>query len=368
MATKVTTKKKPVAQAVVAELEKGKTKKVAKYITTGSTLRDLELGGMKGAMGYRVGSIYNIVGDSSSGKTFFAVQSIVANYFKYGDSFKWVYDDAENGFSFDVQHMYGMDKPVISDDMPHSSTVEELYSNVRKFTDSLKSKEIGFYVIDSLDGLTSKATVDRGNERYKKSLDGKEFTDGTYAMDKQKFLSQEFFPDIASRIEGTNVVLVIISQVRDKINASMFEKKQVRSGGRALQFYCRGVEWIATIQKREMEDEASGLRSGMPVLIDNDKLKAPRPYRKCVQILDFSIGVDDIASNIDFLYDLRTDKSRKLRPTKQHKLDWDEMLLQRDDLCQHIYDNELEAELKTRVVAKWEEQEDRLNNTRKARF
>ena len=81
------------------------------------------------------------------------------------------------------------------------------------------------YVVDSLDGLTSKATVDRGDDRYKKFEKGKEFSEGTYAMDKPKFLSQEFFPDIASRIKDTNIVLIFISQVRDKINAGMFEKK-----------------------------------------------------------------------------------------------------------------------------------------------
>lgn len=337
------------------------------YITTGNTIRDLIIGGNKDCFGYKVGNIYNIVSDSGGGKTFCAVQSVVVNHFKLGDKFKWNYDDSEQGFTFDVETMYGMKTPIITEDTLTSATVEELYTNIRKFSSSLKKNEVGMYIVDSLDGLTSKETVERGDERFKKAEAGKEFNDGTYGMAKQKFLSQEFFPDIASRIKDTNIVLVIISQVREKINATMFEKKQVRSGGKALQFYCHTVEWLATVQKRELEDE-SGLRSGIPILIETDKSKTPRPFRKGIVILDYSIGMDDIASNVDYLYDLRTDKTFKLRPTKRDKLKWDDKEFTRDELCDYIYDNELEKELRNRVVNKWEDTESRLNNRRKPRF
>ena len=357
-----------MAKKVIEQLEKGRVKKEAQYITTGSTLRDLIIGGDKDKFGYKVGNIYNIVSDASGGKTALAVHSIAANYYALGDKFVWQYDDAERGATFDLYHMYGIEKPLIEDVNSISNTVEELYNNIRKFSDNLKKDQIGMYVVDSLDGLTSKATVDRGNERYSKFEKGKEFDEGTYAMDKQKFLSQEFFPDIASRIKDTNIVLIFISQVRDKINAGMFEKKQTRAGGRALQFYCHTVEWLAQVQKREMEDDATGLRSGIPILIETEKSKTPRPYRKGVIVYDFSIGVDDIASNVDYLYDLRTDKAYKLRPTKQNKLNWDDKLFERDELCDYIYENELENELKNRVIAKWEENEAKLVNKRKPRF
>lgn len=345
-----------------------KPKEKARYITTGCTLRDLELGGNKDCHGYQVGKIYNLVSDSSGGKTLMAVQSVVANHFLLGDKFKWCYDDAEKGNTFNVEHMYGMTQPLITEDTPSSETVEELYNNIRAFQKKLKPTEIGMYIVDSLDSITSEATIQRGDDRFKKFEAGNMFKEGTYAMDKPKFLSQEFFPDIARRIEGSNIVLLVISQVRDKINATMFEKKQTRAGGRALQFYCHSVEWLAAVQKREMEDAESGLRSGGVVVCETEKSKTPRPYRKVVIIIDFSIGVDDIASNVDYLYNLRTDKSYKLRPTKRDKLEWDEGLYTRDELCDFIYDNQLEAELKKRVIDKWEEAESKMVNRRKARF
>ncbi len=359
---------------IVEQLEKGRPVKTPQYITTGNTLRDLIIGGNKGIMGYEVGNIYNIVGDSSSGKTGIIVHSIVANYFKLGKKLKFCYDDAELGNTFNVKEIYDMDIPLINEDTPRSSTVEDLYINVRKFCETVKSDQIGVYVLDSLDALTSKATVDRGNKRMVKAEKGKELEEGTYAMDKQKFLSQEFFPDISARIKDSNIILIIVSQVRDKINAGLFEKKQTRSGGRALQFYCHTVEWLAQIEKKEMEDE-SGLRSGIPILLQTDKSKTPRPYRKGIIILDYSIGLDNIASNIDYLYDLRTknsdgklSKSYALRPTIKNRIDWDAIMYTRNELCDFIYDNELEAELEKRVIAKWEEAESRLKNRRKPRF
>jgi hypothetical protein len=78
---------------------------------------------------------------------------------------------------------------------------------------------------------------------------------------------------------------------------------------------------------------------------------------------------------VDYLYDLRTKntngertKTYSLRPTKKYKLDWDEELFQRDELCDYIYDNELESELRKRVIDKWEAEQSALKNRRKPRF
>ncbi len=352
---------------VTEQLEKGRPKKKAQYVTTGSTLRDLMVGGGEG-LGYKVGKIYNIVGSSSAGKTFFAVQSIAANYYALGDKFVFNYDDAESGFSFDSKVMYDMDIPFIDENTLISTTVEDLYNNVRKFSESLKKDQIGMYVIDSLDGLSSEEVKERGDERYKKFEKGQEFDAGTMGMGKTRFLSREFFTDISGRIAKKNVVFVIISQVRDNIGAGKYDKKDTRNGGRALDFYCYTVEWIKGVgEKKEMLDDGTGLRYGVPVRSVNEKSKTARPYREAYIILDYSIGVDDIAGNIDYLYDLRTDTG-KLRPTKQNKIDWDGNLFTRDELCDYIYDNDLEEVLRGKVIEKWEKAESKLVNRRKPKF
>lgn len=357
-----------MSKKVVESIKQGRPSKPESiFLTSGNTLRDLMLGGGTG-MGYKCGNIYNVVGSSSAGKTFVALQGIVANHYKLGDTFVWNYDDCEEGFTFDVDAMYGMEVPIIGEDTRRSQTVEDLYVNVRKFSDSLKKDQVGMYIVDSLDALVSKDTVDRGDERVKAHDKEKEFDVGTYGAAKQKFLSSEFFPDVASRIKDTNIVLVIISQVRDKFNAGLYGKKETRSGGRALQFYCHTVEWLSVGDRKEMVTK-SGLRAGVPIASNNnEKSKTKRPARSIYMVLDYSIGIDDIAGNIDFLYDLRTDAMGKLRGTIKKKIEWDGELYSREELCNYIYDNQLEAELKQRVVDKWEERELEVINPRKVRF
>lgn len=358
-------------KTTVEDMEKGRPVKEARYITTGNTLRDLEIGGGEG-MGYKVGKGYNIIAHSSGGKTFLVVQSIVANYYKYGDKFVWNLDIAERGDSFDSTKIYGMDKPFIDEKTLVSETTEDFYNNVRAFGDRLKKGQIGLYALDSLDGITSKEMIDRGNERYDKYKKGKDFDEGTYAMSKPKFLSAEFFPQIMSYIDDKNIVLVIISQLRTKVGASKWEKQTRRAGGDALDYYMHTIEELSTLDKKEMEDEVHERRAGLPIKSTNIKSKTARPFRVANMILDYSIGIDDIAGNVDFLYDLRT-PAGGLRGTKAeaNKLVWGESSGEkytRDKLCDYIYDNELEAELRQRVIDKWEDIEKRLVNRRKPRF
>ena len=46
----------------------------------------------------------------------------------------------QRGATFDLYHMYGIEKPLIEDVNSISNTVEELYNNIRKFSDSLKKR------------------------------------------------------------------------------------------------------------------------------------------------------------------------------------------------------------------------------------
>ena len=64
-------------------LHKEKESKSRICFPTGSDLMDIQVGGGV-TKGYPAGRIINIVGDKSSGKTFMAIEVIVAAYYKYG--------------------------------------------------------------------------------------------------------------------------------------------------------------------------------------------------------------------------------------------------------------------------------------------
>lgn len=395
----------------------GKMKMEQIRFDTGCTLLDLVIGGAKNVFGIPSGRFINIVGDKSAGKTFLSNEIIASAYHKFGSKkFKWVYDDCESGYSFDTQSMYGFE--IMPENPIHSRTVEEAFCNINDFADKLKGDQFGIYVLDSLDGLTSQEQDDRAEERLKAFHNDKTFDKGTYGMGKQKYLSQEFFPQLCSTIENKNVLVIIISQIRENIDMFSFEKYS-RSGGKAMDFYAHSVLWLATAKYITKKDR----KVGVVVKAKTTKSKTPRPFRECFFSFLYDYGLDDIGSNVDYLFDLRTEKGElntkakaiqwngdvgKLtltdlkkfleeyelqekfegsryydgKPTaedifdfvqskKEYKEKFSEKFgesMTRDELIEWIENNNLEEELKQRVIDKWEEFEDSIKSSRKKKY
>jgi len=271
------------------------------YFNTGNTLLDLVVGGAPKVYGYPAGKFINIVGDKSAGKTFLATEMIAFAYHNFDKKkFRWVYDDCEAGYSFDTMAMYGFD---INAYEINSKTVEEAFVNISNFAESLKQGQFGIYVLDSLDGLTSDEQDEQAADRIKAVNAGKSYDKGSYGMGKPKYLSKEFFPQLCSIIQDKNILVVIISQVRENIQPFSFEK-YTRSGGKAMDFYAHTVLWLATLKKINKK----GKPVGVVVKAKTTKSKTPRPFRDCQFSIIFDYGIDNIGSNLDYLYELRTDK------------------------------------------------------------
>jgi RecA/RadA recombinase len=332
------------------------------WIKTGSTLLDLVVGGGRG-LGYPAGKSINVVGDKSAGKTFHNCEVIAAAYHQYGEKLVWCYDDCESGFTFNTQELYGFE--IMAQDIKdrfHSNTVQELYGNIRSFIDSLKKDQFGIYVVDSLDGLSSEELDEIAEKQYKDFKSGKHTKKGSYRMESAKFMSQEFFRTLTDIIQSKQVLVIFTSQIRHNIETFSFQKF-TRSGGKALDFYCYSCLWLAHVQ----DITKRGKVVGSVVKAKTTRLKAPRPYRSCFFSLIFDYGLDNIASNIDYLYDLRTDTG-KLTTTKA-KLTWrDEEPMSRSELIRYIEDNELEDSLERRVIKKWEAEEEAVRSDRKRKY
>lgn len=271
------------------------------YFRTGNTLLDLVVGGFPNIYGYPVGKFINIVGDKSAGKTFLANELIATAYHQFDKKkLKWVYDDCEAGYSFDSKAMYGFD---ILQDTKNSTTVEEVFVNISNFADSLKADQFGIYVIDSLDALASDEEKEQAADRIKTVNAGKNYDKGSYGLGKAKYLSKEFFRQLCSKLQDKNILVVIISQVRENIQPFSFEKYG-RSGGKAMDFYAHTVLWLATLKRINKK----GKSVGVVIKAKTTKSKTPRPFRDCQFSIIFDYGVDNIGSNLDYLYELRTDK------------------------------------------------------------
>jgi hypothetical protein len=244
-----------------------------------------------------------------------------------------------------------------------SATVEDLYCNVRKFAEKLLSDQFGIYVVDSLDGVGSKENDKLADEQYNtfnKAKTGKE--KGSYKMGKAKYLSTTFFPKLADLIESKNILLIIISQVRVNLDPFSFEKYS-RAGGKAMDFYCHTVLWLAQVRKIKRKERAVGV----VIKAKTTKSKTARPYRETFISLLFDYGIDNITSDIDFLYDFLTPMGMLVKNAKGV---WEEdgPNLTRVHLIEYIEENNLQKELTRRTVAKWETIENSIKTNRKPKY
>lgn len=293
------------------------------YMSMGSDLLDLLVGGDKGVMGLPYGAILNIAGDKASGKSFIKNEVLAANYHANGgdpNKFAWFSDDCETGDTFDTERLYGVElRPRDADGylrigkkkVEDSATVEDMDAHVSLFLEylnTLPDDAVGIYAVDSLDGLSDSTRESMEGARLGQLKTGNEVKDkGDFGMQIPKFLSQHFFRSKHKKLEDTRCSLIIISQIRDKIDAMGYGPKIEISCGKALEFYSHTRLLLQTVSKIKNGD----LTIGAYVKATTLKSKTPRPFRTVYYTVYFDYGIDNIGSNLDYLFDLR-EKDGKL--------------------------------------------------------
>ena len=300
------------------------------YISTGATLADIITGG-----GYRSGSITNFIGNSEAGKTFMAVEAVYQAKKKY-KNVNVRYNDAESGFTFDTEALYGFD---IREDMVKTPTIQEFAADFGSYAKKFKKNELGIYIVDSFDGLCSDDDIQEYEDRIKKYEEGKEYKQGSYDMSKQKY-SSKLFRTICRDLDEFNVALIIISQIRDNIGVT-FGRNWTVSGGKALQFYSDNRLFLKSAESFSVVGSDSVNREkGYCLEITGIKTRSKWPHRKCYINLLFDYGVDNISSNIDYLYGLKDDKG-KLDTGKCSSISWGENSgeVSDDEIKQFCMDN-----------------------------
>jgi protein RecA len=259
----------------------------ARFVSSGSTLLDLVLGG-----GWGRGRVVNIVGDKSAGKTLLAIEAC-ANFALHWGFKRIRYAEAENAFDDAYAATIGM--PPGLDLARDIRTIEAWFKDLEAWLKTQTSGEPCLYVLDSLDSLSDAAELDRDFEN-----------DATYGQNKAKKIS-EMFRRVIGDIANANCTLMVISQIRDNIGVT-FGEKHKRSGGKALDFYCSQVLWLAQISKLGREIRGEKRTIGSKVLAKTKKNKIGIPYREAELHVIFSYGVDDEISLLNWLTKTKNDK------------------------------------------------------------
>jgi len=100
-----------------------------------------------------------------------------------------------------------------------------------------------------------------------------------------------------------------------------------------------------------------------------EKNKLGKPFRECFLFIDFDYGVDDIKSNIYWLYNLFT-PTGELKGVSKEGLEFDgEKFEKVSHLIKHIEDNNLEQVLVNKVKDVWYQIEEKISgNNRKKKY
>jgi RecA/RadA recombinase len=352
------------------------------FVSTGSTLLNLALTDHPDC-GWQKGKMANIIGDSSSGKTFltlttFAEASIDPKF----DNYNLIMDDAEHANEFNINHLFGpkvakrikAPAKLKGEDLP-SELIEDFHANLRN---AIKEKDPFIYILDSMDALDSEADQKKIEDFMKvhqkkrdavedaeEGKDAKVIKDvaGTYGMAKAK-KNSDILRDVCGKLEKSNSILLIISQTRDNINPMSFEKK-TRSGGRALKFYASHELWTASGGKIKSKDRVIGVNC----IIKVSKNKITGKVREIEIPIYYSYGLDNLGSCVDFLveegYWVQAKGATNINVNGAFGI---MKPISRMLLIKHIEEEELEDELKEITATCWKEIEDSLILKRKNKY
>lgn len=223
---------------------------------------------------------------NSTGKTLLAIEATNSFVRKYPNAMP-KYREVEAAFDQSYAASIGMPVEKIDFGLDRDvNTVEDFYADLEEYLKELNG-EPGLYILDSLDALSSESELKR------------EFNEGSYSMEKAKQMGQ-LFRRLVRSLKFTNTHLMIISQERDNIGVT-FGKKSTRSGGRALDFFCSQVLWLAKVGTNEQSIGKIKRAVSIDIRASCDKNKINIPLQRCDFTIRFSFGIDELNSYVDWL-------------------------------------------------------------------
>jgi len=315
-----------------------------KYISSGSTNLNLALTNNL-EQGYPVGKIVNLVGDKALGKSLLCLEVMMYAHYIISKKYdiKMIYNDTESALNVDGAVLLGV--PIEAIDFRQSPTIEHWYADLSKEIESSEKYDLVIYILDSLDAISTEEELEQ------------DFNAKSYNMTKQKKLS-ELFRKLTQKINKKNVLLIVVSQIRDAIGVTFGETKR-RAGGKALDFYAYQIIWL--YNKGLIKD--GNIATGVEIKAKVKKNRCWKPFREVNFNILFEYGIDDLGSMVDFLKD-----NKVCTNSHNSKLLWEDQSFTREGFIQFISNNNKEQEIKNLVKETWDKIEEAAKIIRKPKY
>ena len=318
---------------------------VQEWCPTGCTVLDIAIAN-RFPGGIPLGRIVHVFGGTSTCKT--VLGTTVCGYAQRAGRHAY-YGDVEHTLDPAFAEIYGLD---CSDKerfkIGYPQTLEELFdAYIADIIVEKKAKRKGdkdkldarpkIIVVDSITALPTAVEL---TEEMKKD---------TYGTSRARQMSRGLRKYIFFLAES-NTTLFCIDQTRDNINAGLYGKQEVTSGGRALEFYS-SVQIYLRIDSK--------IRNAAEKVIGNwikfriDKNKVGPPLREGRFKILYSYGLDDIGTSLYFLSEEQNGKEKAKKATTTIKFLDEEHTLR--FWTKRIEEDGLEGDLRKEVWKLWQE-------------
>lgn len=311
-------------------------------ISTGSTLLDLAIsGGRIHGGGIPGGILVEVFGPSSSGKTVL-LSEIAGNVQRQGGQI--IFHDPEARLNTQFAKLFGLE--LEEKDHTRPNTVTEVFEAVRNWEPD-NPKAVNGIFADSLTALSTKMEMEEKDGDPYGTRRAKEFSE-------QLRLTCRTLAD-------KNYLMVCSNQIRQNINAKMYEQKWVVPGGEAMTFYpSLRLRFMKPERKtREITFKGEKIKKviGVETTIEVYKSTVWKPFETASVTILFDYGIDDIRDSLQFV------KSNTNAST--YILEGNSIGKSMDDAISYIESNKLESVLKEEVIGLWEEIQTKFASNRK---
>jgi len=335
-----------VKKVTTSPIEKSKKVEVKKVISTGSTLLDLAISGnrIRGG-GVPGGIIIEVFGPPGSGKTAILAELCASAQFKKGDV-KFL--DPEGRLDQEYCRIYGMNIP--KENYKRPDTVTEMFDLIKKWKPKA-DKSINVIAADSLAALSTELELGEKGDKMGMRR-GKEFSEGLRKT--------------CRLIANNNWLIACSNQLRES------QYGEVTPGGKGIPFYSSLRIRIQEIDKVriskkivEKGEERKEVKVGKVIGIESHcvikKSTVDDPFREAPIYIVFRIGIDDIRGNLQWYKDMTGDTTYDCIDKGYSRM---------NDGIRYIESNELQDELRERVIDLWEEIENKflMNRSPKKRW